>query len=90
MYELIFDDKAVGHIEKLDIKSRERIINKIISTKNRPYRFFQKLTYREGYRLRVGNYRVIADIDEKSKKIIIIEMGHRKNIYGKLKRDYER
>ena len=83
MYDLIFDNKVIDYIEKLDMKYRKQIITKLISTKTQHYRFFQKLSYREGYKIRIGRYRAIADIDEKKKQVIIIRLGHRKNIYEK-------
>jgi mRNA interferase RelE/StbE len=83
MYEIIFDKKAIEILNKLEYKLKERIFIKIISTKEKPFRYFQKLTYREGYKLRVGNYRVIADIDKNSSKIKIRLIMHRKNIYKK-------
>lgn len=81
MYEVIFDEKAIESLEKLEYKIKERIFKKIISTKEKPFRYFERLTKRNEYKLRVGDYRVIADIDEKSKKIKVIFIGHRKNIY---------
>lgn len=81
MYEVIFDEKAIEFLEKLEYKIKERIFKKIISTKEKPFRYFERLTKRDEYKLRVGNYRVIADIDEKSKKIKVLFIGHRKNIY---------
>jgi mRNA interferase RelE/StbE len=83
MYEIIFDKKTLESLNKLEYKIKERIFKKIISTKEKPFRYFQKLTYREEYKLRVGNYRVIADIDKNSKKIKILIIMHRKNIYEK-------
>ena len=84
MYKVIFDDKAIEFLEKLDKKNRTRIFNKIMSTKEDPFHFFEKLTKRELYRLRVGDYRVIADINKKEIKILILLIGHRKNIYDKI------
>lgn len=81
MYEVIFDEKAIESLEKLEYKIKERIFKKIISTKEKPFRYFERLTKRNEYKLRVGDYRVIADIDEKSKKIKVLFIGHRKNIY---------
>jgi mRNA interferase RelE/StbE len=86
MYEIIFDKNAIEFLNKLDYKLKERIFIKIISTKEKPFRYFQKLVYRDGYKLRVGNYRVIADIDKNSLKIKIRLIMHRKNIYEKLQR----
>jgi mRNA interferase RelE/StbE len=84
MYEVIFDDKAIEFLEKLDKKNKERIFNKIISTKDDPFHFFEKLTKRDLYKLRVGDYRVIADISKNEIKILILLIGHRKNIYDKI------
>ncbi len=81
MYNIIFDKKALEFLNKNDKKLKERIFKKIISTKEDPFRFFRKLSYRQEYKLRVGSYRIIADIDKKSKKIKIRLIMHRKNIY---------
>ena len=82
MYEIIFDDKAIDFLNKLPKPLKERIFNKIISTKEKPFRYFERLTNRKEYKLRVGNYRVIADIDKKLKIIKIRIIMHRKNIYN--------
>ena len=81
MYDVIFDKKALEFLKKLDYKTKNRIFNKIISTKEKPFRYFEKLTKRNEYKIRIGNYRVIVDIDEKTKKIKVLFFGHRKNIY---------
>ena len=41
----------------------------------------EKLTGVEGYRLRVGNYRVLYDIDDRNKTITIHRVQHRKEAY---------
>lgn len=40
-----------------------------------------KLTGREGWRIRIGVYRIIYGIDDSVKKVIILDIGHRKDIY---------
>ena len=40
-----------------------------------------KLKGRDAYRIRVGNYRIIYDIQENILIITIIKVGHRKEIY---------
>ena len=81
MYGIIFDEKSIEFLGKLEYKIRERIFEKIILTKEKPFRYFEKLIKRDENKLRIGNYRIIADIDEKSKKITVLFIGHRKNIY---------
>ena len=84
MYKVIFDDKAIEFLEKLDKKNRKRIFNKIMSTKEEPLHYFEKLTSTNYYKLRVGDYRVVADIDKNEIKILVLLIGHRKNIYDKI------
>jgi mRNA interferase RelE/StbE len=40
-----------------------------------------KLTGREGWRVRIGVYRIIYGIDDPEKKVIVLDIGHRKDIY---------
>ena len=81
MYEIIFDKKVIEYLTKQEKKIKKRIFNKIIYTKEKPFRYFERLTNRKEYKLRIGHYRVIADIDKKSKIIKIRMIDHRKNIY---------
>ena len=84
-YNLVFDEKAIEQLEKYPKEIRKRIFNKLQSTKNNPYHFFERLEGRPEYKLRVGNYRIIADISYKKIKILVLYIGHRKNIYKRLK-----
>ena len=84
MYEIVFDEKAIGFLEKLDKHLKDRIFKKIMSTKENPFHFFERLEGRKDYKLRIGNYRVIADINQANKTIEITLIGHRKNVYKKL------
>ena len=79
-YEVIFDEQSIKYLNKLEKQLKERIFNKIIETKQNPFHFFEKLENRTDYKLRIGDYRVIADIE--NNKIIITKIGHRKNIYN--------
>jgi mRNA interferase RelE/StbE len=42
-----------------------------------------KLKGREGWRIRVGNYRVLYKIDDQRQIITIMHIGHRRDIYNK-------
>ncbi len=60
------------------------IYNKIISTTENPFHFFERLTGRADYKLRIGDYRAVADIDSGNGTIKVTVIGHRKNIYKNL------
>ena len=84
MYTVIYDEEALQNLEKLEKKIRKRIFEKISSTKENPFHYFERLTGRSEYKLRSGNYRIIAQIDEKTKQISVLFVDHRKNVYKKL------
>ncbi len=86
MYEIIFDNEAIDFLNKMPKDSKKRIFNKIISTKENPFHFFERLEGRKDYKLRIGDYRAIADINQANKIIEITLIGHRKNVYKKLSR----
>ena len=82
-YEIIFSDKALRQIKKLEKNVQERIIAVLERIRVRPETYVTKLVGDPGYKLRVGDYRVILDIDNKILRILILKVGHRKNIYGR-------
>jgi mRNA interferase RelE/StbE len=41
----------------------------------------RKLAGREGWRIRVGNYRVIYEIDDPAQAVTVLHVGHRRDIY---------
>ena len=84
MYDIILDEEAIDFLEKLPAQVKERIFNKIVSTKENPFHFFERLEGRTDYKLRIGDYRAIADIEQNDKKIKVTRIGHRKNIYEKI------
>lgn len=85
MYDIIFSDRALKQLEKLEKPIRERIINALERIKIRPESFITKLIGDVGYKLRVGDYRVIMDINKGKLIILVIKVGHRKNIYDNIR-----
>jgi mRNA interferase RelE/StbE len=41
----------------------------------------KKLSGREGWRIRVGDYRVIYEIDDPQQSLTILHIGHRRDVY---------
>ena len=81
MYEIIYSDSALRQLQKLEKNTQERIIKALERIRIRPEPYIKKLVGYPGYRLRIGDYRVIMDIDRGKLLILIIKVGHRKNIY---------
>jgi len=83
MYELKFDEKALTSIEKFPKEIKERIVSKLLKSKENPYHYFEKLSGRQEYKLRVGEYRIIADINDKEIAILVLFADHRRRVYKK-------
>ena len=80
-YEVLFSDLALKQLRKLDGEIRRRIIVTLERIRIRPEGYVRKLVGDGGYRLRVGEYRVIVDLDEEKLMILVLRIGHRKNVH---------
>lgn len=71
--------KALGKINDPDYSAIKSAIYGLAANP-RPHGY-KKLKGRDGYRIRVGNYRIIYSIFDKILTIDVVAIGHRKNIY---------
>ncbi len=80
--KIFFDKSAEKELLRLNKNLGQRIFKKIGLLKDDPYgQNSQKLEGGKGYRIRIGDYRVVYTIDKKRKTILIIKIGHRREIY---------
>ena len=83
MYEIEFSKTAEKQFYKLHKDVQIRIISALERIRLRPYAHVKKLVASPYFSLRVGDYRVIIDIKKDILIIIVIKIGHRKEIYKK-------
>jgi len=82
-FNIIWDEKASKELYKLEPIISRRIVKKVGELKENPYtKDIIKLKGEEGFRLRVGDYRIIIAIEKDT--ILVLKIGHRKNIYEKI------
>ncbi len=81
MYEIILAKSVEKFLDKIDSKERERIINALEKLKIRPEAYLVRLVGETGYKFRIGNYRLIIDLNKSELSVLVIRIGHRKNIY---------
>ena len=85
-YEVDMSEKAVKALKKMD-KYTAKLITSWISNNLQncedPRRHGKALTANRAgqWRYRVGDYRIIAEIQDQKIIIYILDIGHRKNIY---------
>jgi mRNA interferase RelE/StbE len=80
-FEIVFSDAAFKQLKKMDKNIQERIIKALDRIRIRPEAYITKLVGYPGYKLRVGEYRVLLDFDRGKLLILVLKVGHRKNIY---------
>ena len=73
---------AEKELDRLPSSMYHRINTKILSFEENPRpRGSKKLSGREQYRLRIGDYRVLYNIDDTNRVITIFAVGHRGEAY---------
>lgn len=81
-YRLIIERKAEKEALRIPSHIRHNIDKDILTLSQNPRpRGCKKLTDREGYRIRVGDYRILYTIDDKAKIIVIYRIKIRKDAY---------
>lgn len=86
IYNLVLSNDAKKQLKKMDkyvalflLKEMQKTLNNI----ENPRYIGKALTgnKKELWRYRIGNYRVICNIDDTNLIILALEIGHRKSIY---------
>ena len=83
-YDLVYTQRAIRDIEKLDPKIKKRLGKVLLRYKEEPLRYAEKLSDSKlgTYRFRIGDYRIIFDIEDN--EIVVLRVGHRKEIYKRI------
>ncbi|MDP2931623.1 MAG: type II toxin-antitoxin system RelE/ParE family toxin [Chloroflexota bacterium] len=81
-YEVRITHPAEREMDKLPALVHNRISRRILGLEENPRpRGGKKLSGREEYSLRVGDYRVLYTIDDEERFVIVFHVGHRREIY---------
>jgi mRNA interferase RelE/StbE len=82
-YEVHTIRSAEKELDRLPTTVHARLSKRILALEDNPRpRGIKKLSGREEYRLRVGDYRILYIIDDKKHIITIFAVGHRREVYG--------
>ena len=81
-YQVILKQTAEKELDALQGNVFERVIRRLLALEENPRPSgIKKLHGQESYRLRVGDYRILYTIDDKNKKVHILAVGHRREVY---------
>jgi len=82
-WQVIWSEKSVKQLEKIDRKNAQKIYDLVLGCVEDPFKAVMRLTNSPFYRLRVGNYRVVLDLQQSRMIIFVVETDHRGKIYKK-------
>ena len=85
MYDIQIELKAKKFLQNIQNPVKSKIVSKIqsLSENPRPH-LCKKLKKSVYYRIRVSDYRIIYKIEDDILKVIVITIGHRKDIYNRI------
>ena len=81
-YSLRIKPSAVKELEALPTKDRRKIIARIegLASEPRPHGC-EKLSGLEQYRVRQGDYRAVYGVDDDVRLVLVVKVGHRREVY---------
>ena len=82
IYALSIRRGAQKNLLALSASEQERVIAAIRKLAHNPRPAgVKKLSGREAWRIRVGDYRVIYEINDNELTVLVVDVGHRREIY---------
>ena len=80
-YAVLLHPKAAEELRALDEPLRTRIRNRLRELGSDPEKIGKRLKYSDYWSLRMGDYGAIYEISEGKRQVIVLFVGHRKNVY---------
>lgn len=80
-YEIRWDRKAERFLSKLPWKIARRIIHKVHEVKDAPFYYLERYIGKKLFKLRIGSYRLLVDVDMKEKVVSILICDKRGRVY---------
>ena len=81
-YRVLIKPSAVKELELVPVKDRRRLVSRMerLAADPRPHGC-EKLSAREQYRLRQGDYRLVYGIDDEAREVLVVKIGNRRDVY---------
>ncbi len=80
-YHVSWHPKTRKYLRKLPQEISSRIVKKVKKIREDPLHYLEHYEGKDLYKLRVGDYRVLIDVDFSNKILKVRVVGHRRNIY---------
>jgi len=85
-YQVLLHPKAAKFLSGLREPLRTRIKDALKELQDSPETKGERLSPSAFWRIRVGDYRAMYEIDRKDKRVIVLHIGHRSSVYDDFSR----
>lgn len=82
-FEVVWSQSAIKQLKKLDRSVAKRIVDAVDKLLVDPHNVVSRIANSPYFRLRVGDYRVLVDIQRKELRVLVVKVGHRKSVYDR-------
>jgi mRNA interferase RelE/StbE len=76
-------ETAIRDLGKLDKTIARRVVAKLERSSPEPLRFFERLVGSADFKLRIGDYGLVALLSQEDRIIYVEKVGHRSKVYGR-------
>lgn len=84
-YSVLFRPKAAKSLRKLQRSMGRRIVESLKELERSP-EIGEQLKPSKFWKIRIGDYRLVYEIDKTSNRVIVLFVGHRKNVCDEFSR----
>ncbi len=80
-YKIEWHPKASKNVERLPKEQQNRVLEKLDLVKEEPFRYLERFSHPHYYKLRIGDYRALIDVNFEDKTLFVKVFDHRGSIY---------
>ena len=82
-YRVELNRRGLRDLERLDSQTGPSVLRAIesLASEPRPAQSRKLVGSYDSYRLRVGNYRILYEVDDSNSVVIVFAVGHRRDVY---------
>jgi len=80
-FRILIEKRALRDLKKFDRAVADRILRKLQVAASNGYGFEPLTNFEYGWKIRIGDYRALCDIDFREAVIRVHVIGHRREVY---------
>ncbi len=82
MYEVVIEKQVQKQLAKITPPNYNKVVSALQDLANNPRpQGYKKLKGRQGFRVRIGDYRIIYNINDNILTVFILAIGNRRDVY---------